>query len=108
MGLNYRNVLLFTLDGITYKLAEDPDDGYRSYCEELEIADCKPKYTFQGIQVVCSMMEDSDYEKNNCIVLQDIQNGKTILEAGTANYDDWYPYCLFNYMPQNMAYNEGK
>lgn len=27
-----RDVCLFTFDGITYKATEDPDDGYRSYC----------------------------------------------------------------------------
>ena len=29
------NVCLFTLDGITYRLVEDPCDGYRSYCGDL-------------------------------------------------------------------------
>lgn len=102
------NVILFTLDGITYKLVENPDDGYRSYCGDIEISDVAPKYNFQGIRVICSMMEDGHYEKNDCIVLRDCENGEIVLEAGTMNYDDYYPYCHFAYYPENMSCNKNK
>lgn len=101
-------ICLFTLDGTTYKAIEDPDDGYRSYCRELEISEKPPRYTFPGIEVECSMMENDDYyhQNNNCLVIRDSENGKTILEIGTKNYDDWYPYCHFSYTPENMACNQ--
>lgn len=99
-------VLLFTLDGITYRMAENPDDGYRSYCEEISISDRAPMFSFPPIKVICSMMESNDYESNDCIVIRDAENGKTVLEAGTKDYDDWYPYCHFSYTPENMACNQ--
>lgn len=105
-GTELCDVVLFTLDGVTYKLVENPDDGYRSYCDEITISEKPPKYTFPPVKVVCSMMENNGYENNDCIVIRDSSNGKTILEAGTKNYDDWYPYCHFSYTPKNMACNQ--
>ncbi len=102
------NVCLFTLDGITYRLVEDPDDGYRSYCNDLAISDVPPRYTFPGVQVACHMMEKTNYETNDCIVMRDVKNGKIVLEAGTCNTNDYYPYCHFSYTPENFAINEQK
>lgn len=31
-----------------------------------------------------------------------------ILEVGTANTDDYYPYYVANWNPENMHINEGK
>ena len=36
-GENY--VVRFVLDGKTYKAIEDPEDGYRSHCKDLEVCD---------------------------------------------------------------------
>lgn len=102
------NVCLFTLDGITYRLVEDPCDGYRSYCGDLSLSDVPPRYTFPGVQVVCHMMEKTNYETNDCIVMRDVKNGKIVLEAGTCNTDDYYPYCYFSYTPENFSINEGR
>lgn len=30
------NTVLFTLDGKNYQAVENPDDGYRSYCKDIE------------------------------------------------------------------------
>lgn len=100
------NVLLFTLDGVTYKLIEDPDDGYRSFCREIQISKTPPKFNFPGVRVLCSMMESDRYEKNDCIVIRDLRNGEIIIEAGTKNYEDYYPYCHFVYIPENFACNQ--
>lgn len=102
-----RDVCLFTFDGITYKATEDPDDGYRSYCNDIEMADRAPMYQFPGVQVVCHMMEDSFESKNNVLVVRDALNGKVILEIGTMNTNDYYPYCHFVYSPENMSCNSG-
>lgn len=107
-GAETCNVVLFTLDGVTYKLVENPDDGYRSYCDDIVTSESQPRFSFPPVKVLCSMMENDDYENNNCIVIRDAENGKTILEAGTKNYDDWYPYCHFRYTPENMACNQGR
>lgn len=98
-------VCLFTLDGITYKAVENPDDGYRSYMDELEISDVAPRYSFDGVDVICYMQEN-DY--NDILVIRDAYNGKIILEVGTEMYDDYYPVCHFLYQPENMICNDGK
>lgn len=102
------SVCLFTLDGVTYKAVENPDDGYRSWCESLETSDAKPKYSFPGIQVVCSMMPNDMYENNDVLVIKDAVNHQVVLEVGTKNCDDWYPYCHFEYHPENMSVNQNK
>lgn len=102
------DICLFTFDGVTYKAAEDPDDGYRSYCRTIDVSDREPTYSFPAIKVFCHMMEDSDTEMNNVLVVRDILNGKTILEIGTKNTGDYYPYCHFRYIPENMACNSEK
>ena len=98
-------VCLFTLDGITYKAVENPDDGYRSYMDELEISDVAPRYSFDGVDVICYMQEN-DY--TDILVIRDAHNGKTILEVGTDMYDSYYPMCRFLYQPENMTCNAGK
>lgn len=100
------NVLLIELDGNTIKFVEDPDDGYRSYCKRIEYVEEKPKYTFPPIKVLVSMMEDNYYEKNDCLVFRDVVTSETVLEVGTRNTDDYYPYCHFRYIPENMCINQ--
>ena len=51
------DALLFTLDGITYMMVENPSDGYRSYCEEIKVSNRKPRFSFPPVKVLCSMME---------------------------------------------------
>jgi hypothetical protein len=102
---------LFVLDGNTYKAEEDPEDGYRSWCNDLEITYDRPHYTFPGIEVICSMKErDCEYEHSShecdILVITDKKNGKLILEVGTNETNSYYPYCVFHYRPENMSCNE--
>lgn len=101
-------VCLFTLDGVTYKAIENPDDGYRSFCEEIKTSEKPPKYLFDGITVVCSMRDDDRYDKHDVLVVRDAENGKTVLEVGTMCCDGYYPCCYFAYTPENMECNKGK
>lgn len=100
-----RNIVLFTLDGVTYKAVEDPDDGYRSMCEGITVSDRAPSFSFEGIKVLCYMREDDNLAHYDSIIMRDIINGKIILEVGTHNTGDYYPYCVFEYFPENMACN---
>ena len=108
VGYGEANYVKFTLDGVTYLAVEDPEDGYRSYMEDLVIEDSSCKIRLPNIEVVCHMMEDGRYERNNVLVFVDARNGKTILKIGTENYDDYYPYCVMDYRPENMSCNSGK
>jgi hypothetical protein len=97
------NAIRFILDGVTYEAIEDPDDGYRSYMSELRTTDEKVRYTFPSVDVLCSLSEKYD---RNTLCFRDVENGKTILEIGTDHEDGYYPYCVFEWMPEKMACNE--
>lgn len=96
------NAIRFILDGVTYEAIEDPADGYRSYMEELRTTDEKVRYTFPPVDVLCSLSEKYD---DDVLCFRDVANGKLILEVGTENTHDYYPYCVFNWMPEKMACN---
>lgn len=50
--------VVFTLDGVSYEVLEDPDDGYRSHCGELTVAEQPPKFSFppRPSSVLCATM----------------------------------------------------
>lgn len=102
------NYIKFTLDGVTYLAREDPDDGYRSYMEELEIVEGTCKIKLPDVSVFCHMRGDTEYEVNDVLVFTDAMNCKEILAIGTENTNDYYPYCVLEYTPENMSCNADK
>jgi hypothetical protein len=38
----------------------------------------------------------------------DVVTGKVVLEVGTDNTEDYYPYCVMNWSPENLACNVGR
>lgn len=99
------NYIKFTLDGVTYLAIENPDDGYRSYMNELEVSEEPCKIKLPNIEVVCTMMGDTKYESNDVLQFVDVLSGKEIMSVGTENYNDYYPYCHLEYHPENMYCN---
>jgi hypothetical protein len=99
------DVVLFILDGITYKAVEDPSDGYRSYCRDVVVCEDKVSNTFPPQQVIASMKEDEGYSNNDTIQFTDVVTGKVVLQVGTDNHDDYYPYCVMVWNPENLAIN---
>lgn len=104
------NRILFKLSGIVYEAVENPDDGWRSFME-LTKSDMEMENQFKIPVKAFSMGEAIDksgyYENNDVLILEDIHTRKTILEIGTKNYDDYYPYTHFKYMPENSYLNIG-
>lgn len=101
------NSVKFELDGIIYMATENPDDGYRSYMNELEIINEPLKFKIPQMQVVCVHdTKDEHGDKSDILSFIDEKNGKVFLRIGTENTDDYYPYCLFEYKPENMHYNQ--
>lgn len=98
----------FILDDITYSVVENPDDGYRSHLSDLEVTTDKVDYTFPPQKVFGKMREDQEYSKNDVLELYDITTNKLVLAIGTDNYDDWYPTCIMDWQPQNLAINIGR
>ena len=101
-------VVRFVIDGKTYKATEDPDDGYRSYLKDLEVTNEKVTNSFPPQKVIGKMKDDSDWEKNDTIQFIDTTTGKVVLEVGTDNTDDYYPYCFLRWSPENLGINAGK
>ena len=101
-------VVRFVLDDKTYKAIEDPDDGYRSYLGELEITDEKISNNFPAQRVIGVMRPNDTYSNNNTIEFIDVITNKLVLAVGTDNFDDYYPVCVFEWNPQNLAINIGK
>ena len=100
-------VIDFVLDGITYSAIEDLDDGYRTMMGEIKvITEPVVSNAFPGQEVVARMLPDSKYEKNEVLEIIDIRTGKTVLQVGTANTDDYYPYFVAEFTPENMFINK--
>jgi len=97
-------VVRFVIDGKTYKATEDPDDGYRSYLKDLEVTDEKVMNSFPPQKVIGKMKDDSGMD-NDTIQFIDAATGKVVLEVGTDNTDNYYPYCVMHWSPENLAVN---
>jgi hypothetical protein len=99
--------LKFVLDGKTYTAIEDPNDGYRSTCRNLEVIDGNHAANrFPPQRVMAVMRKDGDYCKNNVLELLDTVTGKVVLSVGTENTNDYYPMCIMSFNPENMAINQ--
>lgn len=101
------NVIRFRLDGKVYTAVENPDDGYRSSMDRLYVADDPITNVFPPCKVLARKKADGDYERNDTLEFIDVVTGKVVLEVGTDNTDDYYPYFVANFNPQNMAVNRG-
>ena len=90
--------VMFMLDGVFYKATENPDDGYRSYLDEIEIISDIPKNTFAPIPVLCSADDE------NILEVRDKRNGQTILRVGTDDADAYYPCAILEWSPERIYY----
>lgn len=100
----------FELDGKTYEVAEDPDDGYRSYLGKINKVYKRCRYRIPDIPVICVLNDKDNESGEECEILEfkDAKNDNIILRIGTANTDDYYPYCVIEYIPENMSCNVKK
>lgn len=99
-------VLRFRLDGVVYVATEDPDDGYRSGLRDLVIGAGDMTNTFTPCRVIGRHRTEGRYSGvDDVLELIDAVTGKTVLEVGTDNVDDYYPGFVACFMPENMAAN---
>ena len=101
--------IAFILDGVGYAATEDPDDGYRSSMGSL--APCPTdaiSNTFEPQRVLASVRTKHDEYGgiDDVLEFRDVVTGKVVLEVGTADTDDWYPYFVGTFTPENMAINQ--
>lgn len=107
------NYVKFTVDGTHYQAFEDPSDGYRSYCDDLETVSEPCRTPLPDIEVEIKYVDAcriDDFWTRDCDIIQfiDKANKQVILEVGTENVGDWYPSCIFHYYPENMSCNSGR
>ena len=99
------NTMTIVLDGQTLTFVEDPDDGYRSYMKEIRVGgpgDCTN--TFPPVE--CSVdwgKGESTYGESEIVALTVKATGKVVVEVGTDNTDDYYPWCVQRFDPTAMA-----
>lgn len=89
----------FRLDGIVYVALEDPSDGYRSCMESLQIATDEPANRFPPVRVVARYRDRSGYNAADVLEIIVASNGKTVIEVGTENSDDYYPSFVAHFNP---------
>lgn len=116
-GTSYEGAFVkFCLDGVTYVAKENPDDGYRSYMEDLEITNTPCWNVFPEQDVFCdyeSIEEDGRFSRKcitpaDILAIKNLQTAKVILRIGTANIGDYYPECVMVYYPENLPCNSMK
>ena len=100
-------VCRFRLDDVVYVAIEDPEDGYRSSMKELFIDNnAKIKNVFKKIDVICRHRNKMDNHTDaDVLELIDAKTGKIVLEVGTENTDDYYPWFTASFNPKAMCLN---
>ncbi len=101
------NTMTFVLDGRAYCAIEDPSDGYRSCLRDItEVPMEMVKNTFAPCKVLARHRTQGRYSGTDDILeCLDVVTGKTVLEVGTDNADDYYPSYVANFSPEHMAVN---
>lgn len=102
---------LFVLDGTTYMVLEDPDDGYRSYASnDIQVTEEHCTCRFPEIKVNVEYKSEQkayiDGESFAGLIFKDVENGEVILELGTDWWDAYYPVCVFRWTPENIHLND--
>lgn len=88
----------FKLGANVYEAIEDESDGYRSMLQEIKSVEQQPQDVFFERRLdTVKMIEDSDGHGYKVVSVKD---GHIWLVMGTDNYDDYYPYFVFNYTPR--------
>ena len=101
---------VFKVDGVVFKILEDPNDGYRSMLGAIDYTDKHSSIFFPNpiakVRIVTydSLEEDTGFSgsKNQGYRLVDIVDGHIWLEFGTHNYDDYYPMFVFRHHPKKI------
>lgn len=101
-----RTVAYFTLDGVTYMAAENPDDGYRSMMEELEVV--TPVWCMVPVHpplVVEVRARPDDYSCTvQSVYMLDEVTDHVVLEVGTDyTVDECYPSFLWSWTPEGYT-----
>ena len=108
-GMDFEDcqVCRFVLDGETYSVIEDPDDGYRSSMREIKKDSDTVNNIFTPQDVLCIYHESSNAGDCDILELRSTKTGKLVLRVGTDNTNDYYPWFANEWIPENMDINNG-
>jgi hypothetical protein len=101
-------IIRFRLDGVCYEAIANPEDGYRSSMREIRVSEKPMVNVFPGVRVLAKMKDRDTYQENDTLQLLDMKTGLVVLEAGTDNCNDYYPYFVSFFDPKAMCANAGK
>jgi hypothetical protein len=100
------NIFRFVLDGITYTIKEDRDDGYRSFAGDLTVSNEDVKFKFPPQPVVAKISKKDKNGKKFVLDFYDAVTKKIVLSIGTVYYDSYYPCCCMEWHPENLFINQ--
>ncbi len=88
----------FKLDDMVFEVVENPDDGYRSYMDTINLlSDTGKLVFFKRMLDRVAVIYDNN---NNGYNLVSTKDGHVWLRVGTDYSDDYYPYFIFDYTPR--------
>jgi len=100
------NIFRFVLDGTTYTIKEDRDDGYRSFAGDLTVSNEDVKFKFPPQSVVAKISKKGKHGRQNVLNFYDAVTKKIVLSIGTVYYDEYYPCCCMEWHPENLFINQ--
>jgi len=106
----------FKVDGVVFKVLEDPDDGYRSYLKTIDYTDKNNSIFFRSSLAIVKIetydeTDDDDFylrQADRGYKLVDVRDGHVWLRFGTHNYEDYYPMFIFRHNPKDLKMKESK
>ena len=101
------NIVLLGLDNQVYKISDDPDDGYRSFMDEkIEILQNHTfQNTFPPMKVAIQWVEIKSKDSFTGIHVLDAFSQQPVLILGTDYSDNYCPFAVSEYTPENLSYN---
>jgi hypothetical protein len=99
-------VMRFVLDGVTFRVVEDPNDGYRSSMREIGISLDKVQNMFEPCEVYCAYKDNSTGQACDLLEMRSITSDQIVVIVGTQASDDYYPSFISTYLPENLSANE--
>jgi len=88
----------FKLNTLVWEAIENPDDGYRSYLDS--VIRIGQKLVFSSREFARVRVEEADNGYFRGWQLVDEKDNHVWLRFGTDDYDDYYPYFVFDYQPK--------
>lgn len=111
------DAVVFCIDDELWAMYVDPEDGFRSYSCIHRLGDVPTtsmtSFSPQPVEISFKNVKTSDdygwtTENKTSIFVRDAVNGKTVVEIGTDNTDDYYPVGYFHYHPENLEINKDR